>query len=63
MTPQYRFQRRVVHAATRIDSVRHGLGVRRPAFGEVPLSNDEIFFGACRGLIPVPPFRIRKEIP
>lgn len=48
------FRRRVVRAATgkrRPD----GVGMRRPEHRETPLSADEIFFGAARGLIALPP--------
>ncbi len=49
------FRRRVIRAATgkrRPD----GVGMRRPEHRETPLSDDEIFFGAARGLIKLAPF-------
>lgn len=48
----WQFKRMVVRAVTR----KADPAVRRPDIGETPLSADEIFFGACRGLIPVPRF-------
>lgn len=52
---QWLFKRRVIRAITR----KTAPTVRRPQPGETPLSPDEIWFGACRGLIPVPPMERR----
>lgn len=49
------FRRRVLFAATRKTNPP-GIGVRRPALGETPLSADEIFHGGLHGLIALPPF-------
>lgn len=51
----WQFKRRVVRAVTR----KLAPTVRRPQAGETPLSDAEIWFGACRGLIPVPPMERR----
>ncbi|MCY1246621.1 hypothetical protein D9M72_598730 [compost metagenome] len=48
------FRRRVVQACLR-KTAPNGHGVRRPERTETPLSNEEIFFGACHGIIRVPP--------
>jgi len=50
----WHFRRRIVQACLR-KSGPAGHGMRRPEPSETPLSNDEIFFGACRGIIRVPP--------
>lgn len=52
------FRRRVVLTATR-KRLPEGLGMRRAAASETPLSPDEIFFGAQHGLIRLPPFNSR----
>lgn len=49
----WQLRRKIVRAATRKTNAP-GLGMRRPLPGETPLSADEIYFGAARGLVKLP---------
>ena len=49
----WQLRRNIVRAATRKTNPA-GVGARRPLPGETPLSPDEIWFGAARGLVKIP---------